>query len=74
MAIFVVAVLPVSLVVVVALSRGLTSAQGLVNDNSACATAFNIIQSPHLHVALSETSWFVAMHLLGGLPWRHESG
>ena len=52
---FVVAVLLVSLVVLVALSRGLTSAQVLVNNNSASAASFDIIELLRCHVAFSET-------------------
>lgn len=41
----------VSLVVVVASSRELTSAQGPVNYNSASTTSFDIIESPDQLVA-----------------------
>ena len=46
----------VSLVVVAALSSDLTSAQGPVNNNSANAASFNIIEPPYDHcVAFSKT-------------------
>lgn len=46
----------VSLVVVAALSKGLTSAQGPVNDKPASARSLNIIEPPYDYcVAFSET-------------------